>query len=180
MPFKIEPGRVIHFNDYEVIDAEILFEPPLADKPVQVTASTFAQQVTGARVQRTMLQMIMEEICEPLRTVIDDVMGVPYQKDGNTLEDGFDTAGLIQYIFNRVEGVGFPNEIGKQMKTVAKLPINQTRPGDLLVWGTADLPITAGIYVGGGKYVTVDKLSEKVVIKYISRKWLPDFVGAIR
>ncbi|KAA8433334.1 NlpC/P60 family protein [Weissella sagaensis] len=180
MPFKIEPGRVIHFNDYEVIDAEILFEPPLADKPVEITASTFARKMTGARIQRTMLQMIMESLCVPLRSVVNDVLGVPYQKEGNSLESGFDTAGLIQYIFNRVEGIGFPNEISNQMKAVAQLPINETQPGDLLVWGTAALPTTAGIYIGGGKYITVDMLSEKVVIKYISRKWLPDFVGAIR
>ncbi|WP_258088771.1 C40 family peptidase [Weissella fangxianensis] len=180
MPFKIEPGRVVHFNDFDQADAEILFEPPLAEKPVQITASNFARKTTGARIQRTMLQMLMEDICERLTVVLDDVMGVPYLKDGQSIENGFDTGGLIQYVFNKIAGVGFPHEISEQMKTVTKFKVSEAIPGDLLVWGSALLPTTAGIYIGGGKYVTVDVFTEKVTTKTISQKWLPDFVGAIR
>ena len=83
-------------------------------------------------------------------------------------------------MFNKVVGVGFPHEVGEQMKSVTQFQVSEALPGDLLVWGSALLPTTAGIYIGGGKYVTVDVFTEKVTIKSISRKWLPDFVGAIR
>lgn len=180
MPFKIEPGRVVHFNDFDQADAEILFEPPIADKPVQITASNFARKTTGARIQRTLLQMIMESICERLTVVLEEVLDVPYLKDGQSVDKGFDTGGLIQYMFNKVAGVGFPHEVSEQMKSVTQFQISEALPGDLLVWGSALLPTTAGIYIGGGKYVTVDVFTEKVTMKSISRKWLPDFVGAIR
>ena len=66
------------------------------------------------------------------------------------------------------------------MKTVTQFNVSEAIPGDLLVWGSSLLPTTAGIYIGGGRYVTVDVFTEKVTVKTISQKWLPDFVGAIR
>ena len=53
-------------------------------------------------------------------------------------------------------------------------------PGDILVWGSLVVPTAAGVYLGGGKYITVDILNDVVQIKAVTQSWLPDVIGSLR
>ncbi|WP_307994972.1 NlpC/P60 family protein, partial [uncultured Weissella sp.] len=64
--------------------------------------------------------------------------------------------------------------------SVQHLPLNEAMPGDLLFWGTPDLISNAGVYLGGGRYLTVDLMGGIVMIQTVSKTWEPDFVGSLR
>jgi len=180
MPFELTTGRVIHTNDFGDIDAEITFNPPRGEEPFAITAANFSNKVSGVRVQRTMMQMIMTSLRENMSTVIVNVIDRPYRLGGNTPEMGFDAGGLIQYLYNHLLGVSFPSNIGAQLKMVQKVALEQAIPGDILVWGDVSLPTAAGVYLGGGKFVTVDILGGTVQIKTVTHNWVPDIIGSLR
>lgn len=180
MPFELMPGRVIHTNDFGDVDAEITFNPPRGEEPFAITAANFKNKMSGARVQRTMMQMIMTSLRENMSTVLAAVIDRPYQFGGHTPEVGFDAGGLIQYLYNHLLGVSFPSDVSAQLRMVQSVTLEQAIPGDILVWGPVSLPTAAGVYLGGGKFVTVDILGGRVEIKTVSRNWLPDIIGSLR
>ncbi|SUP52742.1 Uncharacterised protein [Weissella viridescens] len=68
-------------------------------------------------------------------------------------------------------------------KTIGKctaFAIERSHARDLLFWGTPDLISNAGVYLGGGRYLTVDLMGGIVMIQTVSKTWEPDFVGSLR
>ena len=180
MPFELTPGRVIHTDDVGQIDAEMQFDVPKGEAPFAITFAEFKNKMAGSRVQRVMMQMIMASLRENIGQTLRSVLGRPYQLQGNTPEEGFDAGGLIQYVYNHVFGVSFPQNIAKQFTLVQQVTLAEAMPGDILVWGSLVVPTAAGVYLGGGKYITVDMLNDVVQIKAVTQSWLPDVVGSLR
>lgn len=180
MAYKMEPGRVIHTNDYDEVDSEIVFKAPDGENAFEIVSAYFTPGTRTQKIQNTMMQMVMDSMRANLWDVVQRVLGKPYQLRGNRPETGFYVGGLIQYIYNNIYGVSFSNDVKKQLASVQHLPLNEAMPGDLLFWGTPDLISNAGVYLGGGRYLTVDLMGGIVMIQTVSKTWEPDFVGSLR
>lgn len=99
--------------------------PPLADLP----ASSARAAVAVAAAQR--------------------MLGAPYVW-GATGPRAFDCSGLMQYAYARA-GVSLPRTSQEQMNAGRHVPLDQARPGDLVIY-RADASHVA-MYVGGGRVV---------------------------
>ena len=60
------------------------------------------------------------------------------------------------------------------------MPAEQAILGDMLVWGGKMMPTSVGIYIGGGRYITADLMTGKVVQRTIDYNWQPDMVLSVR
>ncbi|SUP52741.1 Uncharacterised protein [Weissella viridescens] len=110
MAYKMEPGRVIHTNDYDEVDSEIVFKAPDGENAFEIVSAYFTPGTRTQKIQNTMMQMVMDSMRANLSDVVQRVLGKPYQLRGNRPETGFDVGGLIQYIYN-IYGVSFSNDV---------------------------------------------------------------------
>lgn len=77
------------------------------------------------------------------------VLGAPYVW-GATGPHAFDCSGLMQYAYGRA-GVALPRTSQEQMNAGRRVPLDQARPGDLVVYrGDAS---HVAMYVGGGRVI---------------------------
>lgn len=77
------------------------------------------------------------------------MIGAPYVW-GATGPNSFDCSGLMQYAYGRA-GVSLPRTSQEQMNAGQRVPLDQARPGDLIIYrGDAS---HVGMYVGGGQVV---------------------------
>ncbi|MFG1806538.1 NlpC/P60 family protein [Streptomyces sp. NPDC049040] len=76
-------------------------------------------------------------------------LGSPYVW-GATGPNSFDCSGLMQYAYGRA-GVALPRTSQEQMKAGERVPLDQARPGDLVIYrGDAS---HVAMYVGGGRVI---------------------------
>ncbi|KRN32432.1 C40 family peptidase [Weissella halotolerans] len=180
MPYHLEDGRVTHTDDYGEVDSEIVFTPASGETPFQIVSATIKQGANAGFIQRVLMKMIMNSMHAALWDVVAEVEGKPYQLQGRQPTNGFDLAGLIQYIYNKIYGVAFPANLKQQMHAVQLVPVDQVMPGDIVFWVNNRLITNAGIYLGGGRYLTVDVLAGQVQVKEIGSAWMPNYVGSLR
>lgn len=77
------------------------------------------------------------------------VLGAPYVW-GATGPHAFDCSGLMQYAYGRA-GVALPRTSQEQMNAGHRVPLDQARPGDLIIYrGDAS---HVAMYVGGGRVI---------------------------
>ncbi|CAG7631932.1 C40 family peptidase [Actinacidiphila bryophytorum] len=77
------------------------------------------------------------------------VLGAPYVW-GATGPHAFDCSGLMQYAYGRA-GVALPRTSQEQMNAGRRVPLDQARPGDLVIYrGDAS---HVAMYVGGGRVI---------------------------
>jgi cell wall-associated NlpC family hydrolase len=108
-------------------------------------------------------------------------LGVPYVWGGESdAEGGYDCSGLVQYAFGRA-GIRMPRVAADQAGTGWRIPFQQARPGDLLIW--ANDPTAPGyvshiaIYIGKGLMVVAPHTGDVVKIQQV---YFSNFLGAIR
>ena len=94
MPYEISETNVKHLNDMGKVDAELQFTLPGEATLFRITNSFFAQKMQGARVQQTLMEMIMDKLRQNFWPVVNRVIGVPYRNGGINLATGFDATGL--------------------------------------------------------------------------------------
>ncbi|UWE08883.1 C40 family peptidase [Actinacidiphila bryophytorum] len=69
---------------------------------------------------------------------------------GATGPRAFDCSGLMQYAYGRA-GVALPRTSQEQMNAGRRIPLDQARPGDLVIYrGDAS---HVAMYVGGGRVI---------------------------
>jgi cell wall-associated NlpC family hydrolase len=108
-------------------------------------------------------------------------LGVPYVWGGESdAEGGYDCSGLMQYAFAQA-GIRMPRVAADQARTGWRIPYDQARPGDLLIW--AHDPTAPGyishiaLYLGEGRMVVAPRTGDVVKISPVS---LRNFQGAVR
>jgi peptidoglycan DL-endopeptidase RipB len=116
-------------------------------------------------------------------------MGVPYSWGGgkpngpttgidsgaNTV--GFDCSGFTQFSFAGV-GVLIPKYSGDQYNTGRKVPVSQTKRGDLLFWGPGGSQHVA-LYLGGGQMLEASGSAGKVTVSPVRRGGLQPYAARI-
>ena len=180
MPYEISETNVKHLNDMGKVDAELRFTLPGEATLFRITNSFFAQKMQGARVQQKLMEMIMDKLRQNFWPVVNRVIDVPYRNGGINLATGFDATGLNIYFYNHVYGLSLPGDITKQIDIFNEVPAEQASLGDMLVWGGKMMPTSVGIYIGGGRYITADLMTGKVVQRTIDYNWQPDMVLSVR
>lgn len=104
---------------------------------------------------------------------------VPYVRGGTTPEEGFDTAGFIQFVYEEAYGINLPRYADGQFEFGEEIEETDIVAGDILFFeGNA---LNPAIYIGDGRIVHVT-LSEGVTITNYraSNYWRDKYVGAVR
>lgn len=104
-------------------------------------------------------------------------LGVPYQWGGEQPGVGFDCSGLTQWSWGQA-GVSIPRTAQDQYDAIAKAPLSDLEPGDLLFWddGTDSVQHVA-MYVGNGQVIQAPQTGQDVSYSAI---WTDGLVGAGR
>lgn len=103
-------------------------------------------------------------------------IGVPYEWGAEDPGHGFDCSGLTQWSW-RQAGVGIPRTANDQLDAVARVPLGDMEPGDLVFWGSGGYAQHVAIYVGNDDVVDAPSSGQDVQIQRI---WSSGLMGAGR
>lgn len=103
----------------------------------------------------------------------------PYQKGGVSPETGFDTAGFIQYVYQKAAGISLPRYAEKQMQAGTRIDKQDVKPGDLVFFKAESL--NPAIYIGNGQVIHAT-VSSGVTITNMntSQYWKDKYAGSVR
>ncbi|MGR7978141.1 C40 family peptidase [Bacillus velezensis] len=182
----IKPGDVIYFSDtYKkgishagIYAGEGRFIQ--ASRSEKVTISYLAEDYwkkhfTGVR--RFSNLAISKD--NPVVSTAADHIGISYLKGGVSPETGFDTAGFVQYIYQKAKGISLPRYADKQMQAGVPVDKQDLKPGDLVFFKAESL--NPAIYIGNGQVIHVT-VSAGVTITNMntSAYWKDKYAGGIR
>ena len=105
------------------------------------------------------------------------LVGTPYRYGGNTPDSGFDSSGLIGYVYKSRAGVAPPRTVAQLSGFGQSIDADELRTGDLVVFGRGR-PTHAGIYVGEGRFVHAPSSGGTVRLDHLkSRYWSQQFAS---
>lgn len=109
-------------------------------------------------------------------------LGVPYQRGGSTVENGFDCSGFVKAIFEQTIGMVLPRRAEQQAADTQRIDKKELVPGDLVFFNTMHRAFShVGIYVGDGKFIHSPKPGAEVRIESLGAAyWNRRFDGARR
>jgi cell wall-associated NlpC family hydrolase len=110
------------------------------------------------------------------------VLGVQYQRGGDSPATGFDCSGLVTHVFQRAWGLLLPRTVKEQSTVGKSVRLEELEPGDLVFYNTRNRPYShVGIYIGDGKFIHAPKPGAQVRVENVqSSYWRPRFNGARR
>jgi cell wall-associated NlpC family hydrolase len=110
------------------------------------------------------------------------VLGVQYQRGGDSPATGFDCSGLVTHVFQRAWGLLLPRTVKEQSTVGKSVRFEELEPGDLVFYNTRNRPYShVGIYIGDGKFIHAPKPGAQVRVENVqSSYWRPRFNGARR
>lgn len=93
---------------------------------------------------------------DELKQEIQKQIGLPFKWGGKSPEEGgFDSSGLVSYVFKEL-GFNLAGNVNEQYKKTKAVNINNPMIGDLLFWSTYRAELSqVGIYIGEDKFITV-------------------------
>ena len=111
-------------------------------------------------------------------------LGVPYQRGGNSAEQGFDCSGFTRHVFESSLGLLLPRRADEQATSAGLLNIkrNELKPGDLVFFNTLRRTFShVGIYVGEGRFIHAPRPGGEVRVEDMGATyWSTRFTGARR
>ncbi|HID0768192.1 TPA: C40 family peptidase [Clostridium botulinum] len=107
-----------------------------------------------------------------------EMLGKPYKWGGDTLEEGFDCSGFIYYVYKNTIEIDIGRTTYDQIKQGVSITKNQLQIGDVVFFGSEDIPHHAGIYLGNDEYIHSPKSGDVVKISKLSNR--NDYVAARR
>ncbi|SDZ49278.1 Cell wall-associated hydrolase, NlpC family [Evansella caseinilytica] len=108
-----------------------------------------------------------------------DLLGVPYNQQGTSPEEGFSTASLVQYLYLKADGTLLPRKTVYQQELGAPVALKDLKKGDLLFFQN-DQAIMSGIYLENNHFITATKSG--VAIRNLQKDgyWKMRFIEARR
>lgn len=105
------------------------------------------------------------------------LLGSDYQSGGNNSNEGFDTGGLVQYVFKKAWDYNMPRFGRLQMEQGTPIGDADAQPGDVLFFqGSSIIP---AIYIGNNQMIAATVANGVTVIDLTtSDYWPPRFIGA--
>ncbi|GFZ94368.1 hypothetical protein GCM10008018_45880 [Paenibacillus marchantiophytorum] len=97
------------------------------------------------------------------------MVGVDYSKSNEKPSAGFDSSGLIYYVYQTLN-YSVPRSLNEQfnMNKTKISSLAKAEPGDVLFFGSGNKPTYAGIYVGAGKMVMASQSKDEVVTRNVN------------
>ena len=110
----------------------------------------------------------------------ESLLGAPY-REGGALPDGFDSSGLVSYVFAR-QGIALPRDVRRQAAAGAPVARADIRPGDLLFFSTTGSgPTHVAIAIDGSRFIHAPKSGAVVRIESLALSyWAKRFLEARR
>lgn len=138
---------------------------PTTRPTANVTITDTGSSVTGTQIAECAVSLI----------------GTPYVAGGNS-SDGFDNPSFVSYCY-RQSGLNLPRALKSMLTFGSEASTDALQAGDLLLFcedGTG-APTFAGIYIGGGRFVTCKNKDSGTVEQALNNTyWLPRLIAARR
>ena len=113
-----------------------------------------------------------------------NLLGVPYRRGGQSVEQGFDCSGFTRHVFESSLGLVLPRRSKEQAGAPGWLKVERAelKPGDLVFFNTLRSTFShVGIYVGDGKFIHAPRTGAKVRVEDMrAAYWNKRFNGARR
>ncbi|MEE6133355.1 MULTISPECIES: C40 family peptidase [Priestia] len=113
-----------------------------------------------------------------------EMLGAPHATGGESLKEGFDSSGLVQYVWKQAINVKLPRTLLEQSKLGETISREEIKPGDLIFFSSQENgSITSvGIYVGNGEMIYPSPSKGSVIQQDFANSsfWSPKFVTAKR
>lgn len=100
--------------------------------------------------------------------------GIPFAWGGNTPATGFDSSGLIQYVYKTAVQINLPRSTVLQEKEGEEVSLSALKPGDLLFYGNRGQTYSVTIYIGNGQMVYSPEPGDVVKVTGM-QYWKPSF-----
>lgn len=149
--------------------------------PPGATASADGGQSSSPSSPLSRLQALRDHASELAMRAVG-MLGIHYQRGGNTPESGLDCSGLVRYVFKEAWGTILPrtseeiSHVGKQVEN------RDMQPGDLVFYNTLKRGFShVGIYLGDNKFIHSPSAGGQVRIESMDVSyWKERFNGARR
>lgn len=126
-------------------------------------------------ILETQLDFTIEDFVSTAR----DLEGAPYQSRGKDPEEGFNSSGFVQYVYEQSTGIRMPRIAGHQYELGEEVSKDFLQKGDVLFFEANTM--MSGIYLGDQQFMTSTE-SEGVSILDLEndRFWTEHYIGAKR
>lgn len=110
------------------------------------------------------------------------LIGIHYQRGGNSPEHGLDCSGLVRYVFKEAWGAELPRTSAEISKMGENIDKQDLQPGDLVFFNTLKHTFShVGIYLGDNKFIHSPSAGGSVRIESMDLSyWKARFNGARR
>ncbi|MBO0589245.1 NlpC/P60 family protein [Sporosarcina sp. E16_8] len=82
-----------------------------------------------------------------------DLIGAPYNRSGDSPEEGFNSGSFVYYVYKDVTGSWLSKRSSPQLETGMSIGRDELRPGDLVFFENDEQEIISGIYSGDDQFV---------------------------
>lgn len=96
-------------------------------------------------------------------------IGIPYLWGGTSPQTGFDCSGFVQYVYANF-GIKLGRTTYDQIKNGYEVKREDLKPGDLILFGTAEDPHHIGMYIGNGAYIHAPQTGDVIKISLLSNR----------
>ena len=107
-------------------------------------------------------------------------IGVPYMWGGESPEDGFDCSGLVYYCYLK-QGIKLPRTTSGQKDIGLRVPRNQLRVGDLVLFKTRRRGgLHVGLYAGNDTFIHAPKQGKTVEVERLDQSYYQKYYYTAR
>ncbi|SFE60797.1 NlpC/P60 family protein [Alteribacillus iranensis] len=105
------------------------------------------------------------------------LLGTEYQLGGDSPEEGFDTGGLVQYVYKEGLNIDLPRYGRQQWEEGNEIPRDEIEAGDLMFFeGSSIIP---AVYIGNNQIIVATQASGVAVVDLTtSSYWPPRYIGS--
>ncbi|SES43178.1 C40 family peptidase [Salipaludibacillus aurantiacus] len=108
-----------------------------------------------------------------------DLEGAPYQSGGKDPEEGFNSSGFVQYVYEEATGIRMPRIAGHQYELGESISKSYLQKGDVVFF--EGNTIMSGIYTGDGHFMTATESSGITTLHLENDSfWADNYIGAKR
>ncbi|MGJ9384603.1 C40 family peptidase [Salipaludibacillus sp. CF4.18] len=103
----------------------------------------------------------------------------PFLTDGTNPDEGFNSSGFVQYVYQESTGIRLPRIAGHQFDLGESISLDELYPGDMVFFQANTL--MSGIYLGHGEFMTVSETNGVETLSLEgSNFWADNYIGAKR
>ena len=130
---------------------EVVYTLPTAVEVVEVQVTT-PSGGSSSKPSYNNLDPTVSQTAKDLINTAMQYLGCPYVYGGNSLTKGIDCSGFVKQIFAKY-GYTVPRTSREYPNVGTKVPLNQIKPGDILIYKYGSRIGHVAIYIGNGQII---------------------------